>query len=88
MFTVRWKRAARDDLASIWLQANSTLRRAITTAANQIDAGLKRNPETKGESRGSAKRIWFVEHLCVHFKVDVGRSVVAVVHLRLLQRKA
>ena len=88
MFTVRWKRAARDELAKIWVQADSTMRQAITAAANQVDAGLKRNPESKGESRGDAERVWFAPPLCVFFKVDVDRSLVRVVGVRILRRRS
>jgi hypothetical protein len=34
MFRVRWERAALDELAALWTQADSAARRAITAAAH------------------------------------------------------
>ena len=44
MFTVRWPRSARNELAALWIAADSVLRQAITTAAHRIDQGLRQDP--------------------------------------------
>src|SRR4051812_32671572 len=50
------------------------MRQAITAAAHQIDQGLRGDPESKGESRGGADRVWFVFPLGIRFEVDTMPS--------------
>lgn len=47
-FEVRWKRAARDELTKLWLDAQPATRKAITQASHQIDCELQYAPEQKG----------------------------------------
>jgi plasmid stabilization system protein ParE len=73
-FTVVWKPAAESMLARIWNAARD--RNAITRAANQIDAVLKRNPLAVGEARSGSKRVYFVAPLAVHYEaLEMDRIV-------------
>jgi hypothetical protein len=48
---VVWFRDAVNDLAEIWNQGDSALRREVTTAANAVDRLLRGDPFSLGESR-------------------------------------
>ena len=60
MFRVEWVQSAHDELTAIWVQADSTLRPAITAAANHIDLLLRADPFSDSESRPEGRRILFV----------------------------
>jgi hypothetical protein len=81
MFTVRWKRSALNELATLWTQADSVMRQAITTATSRIDQELQHHPETRGESRGVQDRIYFEFPLGIRFEVDRQQSIVHVLHV-------
>ncbi len=74
MFEVRWLQSALDDLMEWWMQADSSLRAAITSSANAIDDRLTRNPGVQGESREGGERVFFVGPLGVLFEVDADAS--------------
>ena len=78
MFEVRWTRSALEELASIWLEANSAERRGITAATDEIDSVLSSDPEREGESRTGNSRILFVPSLVVVFSVDTQTHLVRV----------
>jgi len=87
MFTVRWTRSALNELATLWTQADSALRQAITAATNQIDQELQQDPESKGESREGNERILFVFPLGIRYEVDRQRSIVRVLHVWSYRRR-
>jgi hypothetical protein len=60
MFRVRWTRSALNELASLWLAADSQQWQAITAAAQAIDQQLQSDPLNRGESRPNGRRIFFV----------------------------
>jgi len=77
MFTVRWKRAALDRLADIWLRAAD--RKAITAASHQIDLLLSDDPENLGESRPRGRRVLLdAPPLGVIYRVDPATQTVYV----------
>jgi hypothetical protein len=51
MYHVEWLQTALDELARIWTQADSELRKTLTRASNEIDGRLEINPHDEGESR-------------------------------------
>jgi hypothetical protein len=59
MFQVLWRQRAINDLAVIWIQADSTGRQAITEAASTIDRTLQDEPFDSSESRGDEDRVFF-----------------------------
>ena len=73
---VAWRRAARNDLAAMWVDAD--LRAEITEAANRIDFLLANNPLGVGESRDGDRRILIEEPLAVLFKVKPVEGKVVV----------
>ena len=77
MFRVEWQRSARNELASLWMDANSEKRRVITAATHTIDQRLQVNPQAQGESRPGGRRIYFAAPLGVLFRVDLQRSTVS-----------
>lgn len=60
-YSIRWREEASDELATIWLKAESGGRRQVTEAADAIDKALANHPTECGESRGEKRRILYVE---------------------------
>ena len=87
MFRVEWLQTALNELAAVWLQADSAQRKAITTAAQAIDKLLQRSPQREGESRAHGQRILFEPPLAVTFEVHPQRSLVRVLHVWSPQRR-
>lgn len=83
-FEVIWNRRALESLATIWLDF-SEQRSEISTATDQIDLLLQRNPLDEGESRGDEERILIAAPLVVNFNVEPARSIVRVTHVRFLR---
>jgi hypothetical protein len=81
MFRVRWKQSALDELAALWMAADSEGRRAITAATHRIDQLLQGDPENQGESRPGGRRILFVPPLGLLYRVDPAQSVVHVLQV-------
>jgi WD40 repeat protein len=59
MFRVEWLQSALDELATIWTQADSAERQAITRATHLIDQQLQQDPDNQGESRPKGRRVLF-----------------------------
>jgi hypothetical protein len=68
IYTVAWKPSAEQELTRLWNEAAD--RKAVADAANQIDALLKVDPLTRGESRSGPTRILFAPPLAVLFEVS------------------
>jgi hypothetical protein len=76
-YTVIWQPLAERALAHLWVRAQD--RNGITIAANTIDALLRRNPLTRGESRTGDLRVLVIPPLAVRFHVrELDRLVVVV----------
>ena len=87
MFRVKWRRTALDELADIWMQADSTERKAITAASQEIDRRLSRDPANQGESRSGGRRILFEPPLSVVFQLEADGQTVTVLRVRGLSRR-
>jgi hypothetical protein len=66
-YRVAWTASAQGHLARVWLASDQ--RRAITAAAARIDAELRDDPETKGESRTPDVRVLINRPLGVQYEV-------------------
>jgi mRNA-degrading endonuclease RelE of RelBE toxin-antitoxin system len=75
-YTVIWKPSAQNELAKLWMEAKN--RNRVRSAADKIDALLKIDPSSRGESRGGFSRILFVPPLAVHFTVSEPDRTVTV----------
>jgi hypothetical protein len=87
MFRVRWERTALNELTVAWLQADSTLRQAITAASQQVDQRLRADPRNEGESRPGRRRIMFAAPLAVTFRIERDGQTVSVLHVRVFQQR-
>ncbi len=87
MFRVEWLETALEELAALWLRADSESRRLVTAAARALDEALTDRPEEKGESRAEGERVFFSFPLGVVFDVDHNRSVARVLHVWDIRRK-
>ena len=47
MFRVEWIQAALDDVTNLWMQGNSSMRHAITTATHTLEQELQSDPNGK-----------------------------------------
>lgn len=78
MFRVRWKQSALNQLASLWIAADSHGRRAIVDSTLAIDRRLETNPHEQGESRPNGLRVLFEAPLGVTFRVKRTEPIVQV----------
>ena len=75
-YTVVWMPTAEDRLAQAWIDAAD--RPAVTAAANEMDALLRRDPAAVGESRGEKTRLLIVPPLIALFEVEEEDRLVRV----------
>jgi hypothetical protein len=87
MFQVEWLQSALDELAAIWVRADSALRQAITAAAHSIEQELRRSPHQLGESREGEERVFFTYPLGVQFDIDDAQGTVRVLHVWDIRRR-
>jgi hypothetical protein len=88
MYRVRWERSALDELAEVWMEADSTFREAITAATHAIDQELRSDPYGASESRSEGRRILFLTPLGLYFRVDEKERVVSILRVwRFRKRK-
>ncbi len=80
-YTVIWERAARDELAQLWL--DSSFRNLIAASADKIDSRLAVDADSTGEVVHEGLRRLTIEPLTVLFSVypQDCRVVVHAVHL-------
>lgn len=88
MFRVRREATALDELTSIWMAADSPLRRAITAATHQIDYHLATDPRGQGESRPGGRRVLFVTPLRVMYRIEPDGQTVSVLSVWLFRKRA
>jgi hypothetical protein len=81
MYRVVWRRSALDEMAALWIDADTTLRESITLAAAEIDSLLADSPNEVGESRPNNRRIAFVPPLGFLFQVNSETHRVIVIHV-------
>ena len=82
-YTVKWRRRAIDMLAQAYLEAQASgLADEMTAASARIEAGLRRDPSSLGESRSADRRVCFDLPLTIEFRVNESRRWVIVVAAR------
>lgn len=87
MFRIEWLQSALNELARLWLEVDSALRKEITRACHEIEGRLQTDPEHEGESRAKGRRIAFSPPLAVIYRVDLPASRVAVLDVVLMRRR-
>jgi hypothetical protein len=87
MFQVKWLQEALDELANIWMQADSSARRAITAAAHALDQELQTDPYRHSECREDEERILFAYPLAVTIEVDLKQRNVWILHVWRFRRR-
>lgn len=87
MFQVEWLQSALDELAAIWMNADSGLRQAITAAAHQIDLILETDPLGESESRPEGRRVLFVSPLGLTFRIEADGQTVTVLRVWLFRTR-
>lgn len=85
MFHVRWEETAEDELAALWTDVDSALRRQITETVAQIDRQLETNPVAESESRSEERRILFCLPLGILFRIEADGRTVSILHVWLIQ---
>jgi hypothetical protein len=81
VYTVLYREQARDELALLWLNADSKLRAAITAASAVLETALRTNPHAIGESRTATQRMAFEPPLAILFDVREQDRQVIVLHI-------
>jgi len=85
-YTVVWKSAAKRQIAEIWMQAPN--RKEVTSAANAIDATLRLQPHSCGESRGTNFRLVIEMPLGVFYAVNEEDRLVTVFYVRYVPSRS
>jgi hypothetical protein len=80
-YTVVWSRSAKARLAELWLD-NPAIRTEITQAADQIDRGLARAPETIGVSVSARARLAVHPPLSFLFLTSPSDRQVRVIYVK------
>ena len=78
-WTVLWKPTAEASLTELWLHADD--KASVPAAANRIDAALRRDPLSVGESRDRGRRVHFDLPLGVLFTVDAMDRTVFIIQV-------
>jgi hypothetical protein len=81
-----WKSSAETELARLWTESND--REAVTRAADRIDAALRTNPMSQGESRSGRTRIMFESPLAVLFDVYPEEQLVYVLAVQIVGERS
>lgn len=81
MYDVVWTDHAYDDLADVWVAAQSETRDRIETALRKLTAELNDDPDEVGESRDGLRRIAVRPPLVVVFRVESVARTVRVNHV-------
>jgi plasmid stabilization system protein ParE len=76
-FRVRWKKVARDQLATVWLAHADQA--GVTAAAHRIEQSLRHDPENVGEDRPNGRRVIFDAPPVVPYRVNTAANVVRIV---------
>jgi hypothetical protein len=87
MFRLHWLQTALDQLMTIWMPADSPLRKAITTATQQIDQQLQSDPYGQSESRPQGRRILLVSPLGVLFRIEADGLTVTVLRVWVFRKR-
>ena len=85
-YRVAWTASAQEHLASVWLASDE--RQSVTSAAASIDAELREDPESKGESRRAGVRILIARPLGVEYEVIQADCTVYVLAVWTTERTA
>lgn len=75
-FRVAWNAAAKRALAELWTDAAD--RRAVASAADEIDRLLAHSADTAGESRSATTQILVAPPLAVYFDISHASRTVTV----------
>ena len=79
--SVEWHDRAKDQLADIWLSADSPLRDEITSYVQLLDRHMRVNADRLGESREPRVRILTDTPLGIEFQVSEADRLVTVVRV-------
>lgn len=85
MYTVTWTPSAEDDLAFVWINADSSRRREITNYAATLIRNLRANADRIGESREQGIRVLAETTIGIEFRVSVPDRLVTVFHVWSIQ---
>jgi hypothetical protein len=81
MDRVEWLQSALDELAAIWIQADSNLRRAITVATNSLERQLESDPFANSQPYSNGRRVLFSAPVGVTYRVAADGQHVSVIHV-------
>jgi hypothetical protein len=84
MFRVRWEESALNELADLWLQADSTLRPLITAASHEVDLRLQADPFADSHPLQHGHLVRFVLPLGITYRVEADGVTVSVLHVWLV----
>lgn len=84
-YRIAWTASAQGHLARVWLASED--RQAVTSAAAMLDAELRDDPETKGESRRPGVRILICRPMAIEYEVIEDDRTVYVLSAWTTERR-
>ena len=81
MFKVEWHPRTLDELTAIWIQADSPLRKTVTSAMHQFELRLQSDPLGCGESREGGMRVFLLTPLGIHYRLEDDEATITVLRL-------
>lgn len=86
MYRVDWLDSCLNELAAVWLAADSPTRDRIRNAVSSLEDHLRHDPSAVGESREGNERVAFFEPLGVSVELDAAARIVTVLHIWRVRR--
>jgi hypothetical protein len=87
MYGVRWARRALEDLASLWIQADTRQRQAISTASHAVEMRVRNDPWSQSESRDKGCRITFHAPLAVTYRIEADGNTASILQIRIFRKR-
>ena len=78
MYRVLWIQSALDDMANLWINADSEMRADINRVADHLDQELQRDPFKISESRDPGEWVCFSAPLGLLVEIETGQKIVWV----------
>jgi hypothetical protein len=82
MFALTWSITALDQLAEVYIALDPDQRERLAANVEALNARLRADPSTVGESRSGTRRIAFIPLLAVLFHVSEVNHTVGVARVR------
>jgi len=82
VYQLIWRDSALDALADIYVAADPANRAIISAEVEELNAQLRLNPTTVGESRSGSDRMTFIHRVAIGFRASTSLRTVWVTKVK------